>query len=168
MSIPSEEDQRRYWRLNWLSSVQAFCDTDVQQSRWCDPQEPNPHYSFVECMCCYFDDAFVGEENAYLKLIERGHLTRDEASSVEEFHSLADAYQSPTQDDYDVKAILSDPAWHLVVSAAQNARHQLLRVLTEPDERRAIMQPLQWEKRGSVWSASFTSLSESDDRSGAR
>ncbi|MEO9468741.1 hypothetical protein [Parasphingorhabdus sp.] len=167
MSIPSEEDQRRNWRLSWLSYIQAFCDTDVQQSRWLDPQERNPHYSFVECMCCYFDDALAGDDNAYQQRVERSHLNRDEASAVKEFHDLADAYNSPTNDDYDVKAILADPFWQAVVNAAQEARRRLLILLTEPDERRAIMEPLQWEDRGKGWSTSFLRPSKTDDKNGA-
>ncbi len=164
MAIPSDEDQRRYWRLNWLSSIQAFSDTEVQQTRWLDPQERNPHYSFVECMCCYFDDAFVGEDKAYQRLIERGHLSRDEVAAVAEFHALVDTYQSPNNDDYDNKAILSDPAWQSVTDAAQSARRRLICLLTDPNEQRAIMLPLQWEKKGNVWSSSFVPSSETDDK----
>ncbi len=156
MSEPSEVDQRHYWRLRWLSSIQAFSDSETQQTRWLDPQERNPHYSFVECMCSYFDDAFMGDENAFDRRIQRGHVTVEEVAAVEDFHALADAYQSPERDDYDNAAILADPEWHAVVDAAEQAKQRLLPLLKEPAEREALMQPLHWNKEGRRWSADLT------------
>lgn len=156
MSEPSQKDQRRHWRMMWLSSLQAFSDDETQQSRWLDPEERNPAYSYVECMCSYFDDAFMGDEDAFQRRIRRGHLTEEEAAAVEQFHALADAYESPGGDDYDNAAILSDPKWHAVVDAAEQAKQRLLPLLKEPAEREALMQPLHWNEEGRGWSADLT------------
>ena len=59
MDTPNDEEQRINWRWQWLSAIQAFADIELQRRRWTDPHERNPHYSFVECMCSYFDDAFM-------------------------------------------------------------------------------------------------------------
>jgi hypothetical protein len=145
MHIPSEAEQRRHWRLMWLSSLQAFGDSETQQKRWLDPMERNPHYSLVECMCCYFDDAFLGEENAYEKRLDRGHITAEEAAAVADFHSLAKAYKSPSGDDWDAEAVLHDPGWRNVVDAARRAQERLQPLLTDSTEVAALTQPLQWE-----------------------
>ena len=151
----TEADQRHYWRLRWLSSLQAFTDAPFQTSKWADPQEANPHYSFVECMCCYFDDADLSDKGSYGRRIERGYLTLEEASAVADFHLLADQYRSPGQNDYNAKAILSDPAWRNVVEAAQSAQARLLRLLTSPYEVAALTRPMVWEKLGWGFQASY-------------
>lgn len=137
----TQPEQRHYWRLRWLSSLQEFTDTAVQTTRWADPEETNPHYSFVECMCCYFDDADLAEQDSYQRRIAGGYLTSSEADAVAEFHLLADQYHSPGRDDYDVNAILSDPAWLGVVKAAQRAQACLLLLLSNPFEVAALTKP---------------------------
>jgi len=158
-SIPSEEEQRRHWRLLWLSSIQAFSDRETQTSRWLDPNERNPHYSFVECMCAYFDDAYLREENGYERRLERGHLTKTEFEAVAQFHSKADAYKSPGGDDYDTSSILQDSNWQAVVDAAQSAQQRLLPLLTDPLERDALTRPLVWRQASQSFHADLVGSS---------
>lgn len=140
----SEHEERKFWRLRWLSSLQAFVDPAVQSARWTDPNEGNPHFSFVECMCCYFDDADLRDQGAYARRIARGYVSEEEADVVAEFHQLADEYSPPKNDDYDVPAILTDPNWQAIVSTAQRTQVRLLDLLTDADEVAAL-------KRSSVW-----------------
>lgn len=151
----TETEQRQYWRLHWLSSLQEFTDISVQTTRWVNPEETNPHYSFVECMCCYFDDADLAEQESYERRIAGGYLTPEEASAVAEFHLLADQYHSPGGDDYDTAAILSDPAWRKVVEAAQRAQARLLLLLTDAIEVSALTNPRIWEKDGNGFQAHY-------------
>ena len=152
-AIEEEQNQRRHWRLRWLGSLQAFSDNETQKSRWLDTTERNPHFSFVECMCSYFDDAYLGEEDAYARRLARGHLSTNEAVAVSDFHALAQRYESPNGDDYDAEAVLGDPNWKKVVEAAQHARHRLLPLLTDSTERAALTQPLHWEERDGAFYA---------------
>ena len=145
---PTEEDFRRWWRMRWLSSIQAFADSGTQKARWLDPEERNPHYSFVECMCWYFDDAYLGEDDAYRKRKERGQISVADIEAVADFHRLASAYHPPKDDHYDVAAILSDPAWEVVVAAAQAAQQALLSLLSNEIEIDALTRPLKWESQG--------------------
>ena len=137
----------------WLSSIQAFSDSDTQRTRWLDPAERNPHFSFVECMCSYFDDAYLGEDDAYQKQLAAGKLSEEEVAAVAEFHAMADCYDSPNDDDWDTKAILEDAKWQAVVDAAQRAQWRLLPLLTDSTERDALIQPLDWEERSGTYSA---------------
>ena len=93
-------------------------------------------------MCCYFDDALLSDHDAYERMIANRYVTQEEASAVADFHSLADQYHSPGRDDYDTPAILSDPAWHKVVEAAQLAQSSLLPLLTNAFEVAALSDPL--------------------------
>ncbi len=143
--------------MMWLSSIQAFSDSETQKTRWLDPAERNPHFSFVECMCSYFDDAYLGEADAYRKRLVAGKLSENEVAAVAEFHAVADRYKSPSDDDWDTQAILKDPEWKAVVEAAQRAQERLLSLLTDSTERDALTQPLDWDERGGTYSADLIS-----------
>jgi len=154
--VPPEEEQRRYWRLLWLSSIQAFADSETQRVRWLDPQERNPYYSDVECMCGYFDDANLGEEDAYEKRLASGRVSSAEIDAVAGFHMLAAAYASPGGKDWDIQAILKDPAWQNLIGAAQDAQRLLLSLLSDPAEREALTRPLAWEEYNGTFRAALT------------
>lgn len=51
----ANDELRRNWRRNWLGSVQELADIDTQRRLWLDLNVRNRHYSFVECLSCYFD-----------------------------------------------------------------------------------------------------------------
>ena len=154
MEAIGEDEQRRHWRLVWLSAIQAFADHDTQKRRWTDPRERNPAYSFVECMCGYFDDAYMCEDDAFERRISSGRLTREEANAVTEFHVVAEAYRSPNGDDYDAKAILADPAWQNVVAMAQSSQNRLMDLLSDQCEVEALFRPLDWfEESGTFYQA---------------
>ena len=142
--------------MQWLSSIQAFGDSETQKTRWLDPAERNPHYSFVECECCYFDDAYLCEADAYEKRKARGMITTAEIDAVADFHRLAIAYQPPNDDHYDVAAILGDPAWGEVVAAAQAARETLLPLLDNEIEVDALTRPVLWVPDGNGYCADLT------------
>lgn len=130
---------RTNWRLNWLGSIQEFADIDEQRAKWLDYSNPSPHYCFIEYMCCYFDElGFTRHDNSYAWAIENNLVSEVEAAAVAEFHQLADVYECPSRDSTEPE-ILADPEWLKVVSAAQNARRQLLDLLNSPRERDILM-----------------------------
>lgn len=149
----TDDDNRRHWRLVWLSSLQAFGDRDVQEARWLDKKEPNPHFSFVECMCCYFDDAFLAQDDAYEKKRAAGYVSEAEVAAVADFHALADRYKSPDGEDWDAHRIVSDPKWQEVVHAAQVAQKNLLSLIADGAERAALSGPLAWNADGGTFKA---------------
>ena len=122
--------RRKNWRRNWLDAIAYFKDVKTQQRRWLDPTQINPHWSFVEIMCGYFDDCSL--DLGYQFWIDKNHLTVQEAAAVYCFHSLASAYKAPNGDDYDHKAILADPKWHAVCAhcaGQDSAWHCLVELL---------------------------------------
>lgn len=152
----SEAEQCRHWRLLWLSAIQAFADSDTQHRRWTDPQERNPAYSYVECMCTYFDDAYMGEEHAFECRILSGRMSRQEAAATTDFHFAADAYRPPNEDAYDIDAILADPAWQNVVALAQACQRRLIDLLSDQNEIDALSRPLEWSEGNGIFRAATT------------
>ncbi len=51
------------------------------------------------------------------------------------------AHSDPQGDDYDNAAVLDDPAWHAVVTAAERAKHELLSTVTDHSERQMLLRP---------------------------
>src|SRR3954467_5832136 len=104
--MSTDQELRRTWRTNWLSSIQEFADDEAQCRLWLDTTKTNPHFSFVEYFCCYFDEIGLSEGGYEWGLIQ-DLLTEAGVAAVANFHKVADAYDSPT-DDYDHQAILAD------------------------------------------------------------
>lgn len=144
---------RRHWRLLWLSSIQAFSDAQTQKQRWLDTTERNPHFSFVECRASYFEDVQMGEEKAFDQRLAEGYLSPEEVEATKPFHALAERYRGPTDDHYDLRAIINDPVWNAVVQAAQAAKERLLGLIGDGDERNALSQPVHWEERNGAFYA---------------
>jgi hypothetical protein len=129
-------DLRRSWRLNWLGSIHEFADYAAQRRHWLDPNNRNPHFSFVEYMCCYFDDLDLSN-SGYEPIQNKGFLSASEVDAVRDFHAAANAYSSPT-DDYDNQAILDDPNWQVVVRLAAIAKARLHILIVDPVEINAL------------------------------
>jgi len=130
---------RKHWRPRWLSSIQEFADYDKQRARWLDATNTNPHWSFIEIMCSYFDDCVL--RGGYADAIRHGLVSPAEAEAVTDFHSLAGAYNSPRNDDDDNAAVLADPEWLRVVESARVAQSKLARLVTDESERKLLLEP---------------------------
>ena len=139
--MSAEQDERREWRLLWLSSMQAFADSYTQMTRWPAATKAKPRFSFVGCMSGYFDEAYLREPDAYNTRLAAGQVSSAEVAAVSRFHSLAESYESPTEDDWNSEAILRDPKWQEVVAAAQDAQQRLLSLLTDETEKDALTKP---------------------------
>lgn len=128
-----------------MRSIQEFSDLKTQRRLWLDPNASNPHYTFVEYMCCYFDGlAFFDDPTSlsqhYTVAREQGLVNADEAAAAEPFHAILATYAAPGNDDYDHQAILADPKWGEVVAAAKSAQSALLPLIRDAGERRELME----------------------------
>jgi len=84
----------------------------------------------------YFDD--LGLRAGYEDLIASGNVTKAEATILRTLHAGLSTYESPSGDDYDHAAILSDPKWLAIVFLAAQARQQLLDLPFSEADRRAL------------------------------
>jgi len=135
--MTEQTDLRRTWRQNWLGCLQDFADGDVQRRMWLDPQNQNPHWSYIEFMCSYFDDTLHGDD--YDWAIEQGFVTQEEVDAIAALHHLLTAHQAPGGNDHDNERILNDPAWRLIVEEAKQATGKLALLLSEPAERTILL-----------------------------
>lgn len=132
------------WRANWLSAIQELADLEMQRATWLNPHNRNPHYSFIEYVTVYFDDLNLGETaGGYPARVAEQLLSDEEAAAAFRLHAMLDAYKSPT-DDYDHQAILDDPAWHGVVTAAQEAQAGLSHLIVLRGERANLLRPSEY------------------------
>lgn len=137
--MTDNRELRRNWRTNWLNSIQEFADDALQRRLWLDRTNTNPHFSFVEYMCCYFDGLRLSD-GGYEWALSQNLISRDEVAAVAQFHQTADNYESPTN-DYDHEAILADPRWSEVVQAAKRSQAVLVGLIQDPRERQLLLEP---------------------------
>ena len=105
----SDEELQNLWRVRWKSSIEELTSIEHQRKTWLDAAKPSVHYTFVEFMCCYFDDLLCGI--SYSQLIENLYVSGQENDAVIEWHTALDSYNSPLNNDYNDAEILIDPEW---------------------------------------------------------
>lgn len=130
-----EEDLKiiKGWRFNWLTSLLALADLEFQKERWLDKKITCPAWTYVEFMCCYFDDCNVAR-SGYEWCIEAGYLSRDEYECIKDFHNALYAYKEPNDDSYDHEAIVNDQKWQDIVSLGKHSVEKLRQLITDPEE----------------------------------
>lgn len=110
----SDEELSKLWRVRWKASIEELTSLEHQRETWLNASKPSAHYSFVEFMCCYFDDLLCGLN--YGQLVENGYVSEQEKAILIEWHTALDSYNSPQNEDYDDSAILNDPNWNRIVA----------------------------------------------------
>jgi hypothetical protein len=101
---------------------------------WLDPANQNPHWSFVEFVCSYPDDAQL------LQAQKEGWLDGDEFAIVSGLRETLLAYTPPGRDYYCHAAILEDPSWQAVIESAERTRERLLSRPISERERIALVE----------------------------
>jgi hypothetical protein len=129
---------RRTWRLQWLGSIEEFTNIEIQRRAWLNADHTNPHYSYTEYRCCYFDDLGLSGDQGYATCLTEGFICEDEFQAVSGFHQALSNYMPPPGEGFEGQRILADPAWEAVVEAAKACREELLRILTDPQEITAL------------------------------
>ena len=84
----SDEELLTLWRVRWKSSIEELTSLEYQRKTWLDAEKPSVHYTFVEFMCCYFDDLLCGL--SYNQLVENGYVSECEKATVMEWHTALD------------------------------------------------------------------------------
>ncbi len=86
---------KEIWRKRWLDSINELTSFEVQTKSWQDIENRNPHWSFVEFMCCYFDDLLCYNYTFY---IENNWISKQEYIIIKDWHKSLDNYKSPNGD----------------------------------------------------------------------
>ncbi len=124
-------NQKKLWRDRWLSCINELTSFELQLKSWVDKSNTNPHWSFVEFMCSYFDD--LGIDNNYEHQLEQDWITKSELDTIQPWHELLDKYNSPTNDDYDVKGILNDKKWLLITEEGVKMKNKLSKIISKEE-----------------------------------
>jgi len=125
-------NDKNLWRARWLGCINELTSLDLQKKSWLDKTHSNPHWSFVEFMCNYFDDLAIDENYKYQ--LDKGWVTKKEYEIIEGWHIALDKYNSPKNDDYDNEAILNDPKWIEVLQSGRTIRNELTITLNETEK----------------------------------
>jgi hypothetical protein len=128
----NQAELRRVLRQNWLNCLRDFADQDVQLRTWLDPENRNPHWSYVEFMCCYFHDTLAG--GGYGRAIAEGLVTDREAATVASLHHLLESYKPPGGNQYNHEKILRDKAWNEIIDEAKRSLGNLAALLDDQIE----------------------------------
>ncbi|WP_139252373.1 hypothetical protein [Hymenobacter psychrotolerans] len=120
-------EQRNLWRARWLDSIAELTNLDLQLNMWLDESNTNPHWGYVEFMCCYFDDLILTK--GYQRFLEDTWVSVAEYDCLKDWHELLDNYAPPSNDNYDNRAILNDAEWRRIVALGLAAKEQLINLL---------------------------------------
>lgn len=104
----------RILRAEWLHLLGEIADLGLQRRRWLDPENTNPHWSYIEFVSSYPDAGQL--ETAF----QNGWLTGREKQALTSFGEQLRRHKSPNGDDYNNAEVLEDPAWQDIVVAAQH------------------------------------------------
>lgn len=124
--------KKENWRKRWLSSINELTSIELQRISWLDKENTNPHWSFVEFMCCYFDDLAI--DDSYKYQLERNWVTETEYQIILDWHSKLDKYEAPNKGDYDVAKILEDKNWLRIVELGERVKERLANQLPENEK----------------------------------
>ena len=126
-------DQKKLWRERWLGCINELTSLDLQKKSWLDMTQTNPHWSFVEFMCSYFDD--LGIDDNYEYSIEKGWLTNNEFEIIKDWHEALDNYDSPKNDNHNPVSILNDPKWLAILQIGLIMKNKLSVTLNETEKK---------------------------------
>jgi len=138
--VNADPEFQHRWRINWLGCLNEFADIDLQRRMWLDPTNRNPHWSYGEIMCSYFNDVLL--ERSYVDLVTEGLVTDEEAITVAALHALLERHEAPSGDDWDNAGVLADPAWLAITAEARATNRRLAELLTDPAERQALLEQI--------------------------
>ena len=131
------------WREKWLFYINELTSLKLQKKSWLDKTQTNPHWSFVEFMCSYFDDLAIDDNYKYQ--LDKRWLTKKEFEIIKNWHIALDNYNSPKDDNYDNEVIVNDPNWIEISQLGFATRDELTKVLNE-SERQILNEEIDYLK----------------------
>ncbi|MGB1205857.1 MAG: hypothetical protein ACPG5B_09435 [Chitinophagales bacterium] len=115
--------QKQLWRNRWLSCLNELTSIELQKTSWLDKSTTNPHWSYVEFMCSYFDDLAI--DNNYEEQLKNGYISKEEYLIIKDWHIKLDNYNEPNGDCDNREAILKDKKWLRIVNEGFEIRKKM-------------------------------------------
>jgi hypothetical protein len=82
---------------------------------------------------------FQMSDEGYQEKIRKGFVSQYEHDCVKDFHRALEDYTAPNG-DYDPLAVLRDPTWQAIVEAGHRSIAELGKLITDPDEKKALLE----------------------------
>jgi len=123
---------RRSWRTGWIECLHGFASADFQRRVWVEGSIEDCVSSYVECMCCYFDDLAL--DDGYQPRLTEGLVSEKEVAILSAFHERAGREDVNALDDLSDEEILEHRAWREVVELAIAAWHALRAEFSDPED----------------------------------
>jgi len=131
------------WRNAWLNSINELTSHELQKKSWLISTPTNPHWSFIEFMCSYFDDLAIGDD--YKIPLQDNVISTNEYEIIKDWHEALSKYDSPKNEDYNNEAILNDQKWIAILHLGFKTRNVLADTLNE-NERRILTDEIDYLK----------------------
>uniref|UniRef100_UPI00404ADE48 hypothetical protein n=1 Tax=Flavobacterium sp. TaxID=239 RepID=UPI00404ADE48 len=122
--------EKEIWRERWLVSINELTSIDLQKKFWLMKDNENPHWTFVEFICCYFDDLSLDDD--YFDVLKCNWVSVEEFEILKKWHFELKSYNSPNDDDYNHELILTDKKWVELVEFGKKVNEELLKFLISP------------------------------------
>ena len=123
---------KQLWRKEWLSSINELTSLELQKQSWQDESNTtNPHWSYVEFRCAYFDDLSI--ESHYETPLKEKWVTQIEVDIISDWHSALKSYSAPNNDDYNHQAIVQDLKWNEIIELGMEAKKKLSEVINNEE-----------------------------------
>jgi hypothetical protein len=71
--VPANDETGKNLRAQWLGALGQIADLELQHRTWLDPANRNPHWSYIEFVCCYpdADQLEDGQQKGWLCPLKR-------------------------------------------------------------------------------------------------
>ncbi len=119
------------WRERWVHCIKELTSLELQKSSWLDLDSSNPHWSYTEFMCSYFDDLVIDYNYKYQ--LEKGWILLEELDIIKDWHEALDKYNPPKNNPYDHESILKDKNWLAILELGVTAKSNLAEILSEKE-----------------------------------
>jgi hypothetical protein len=123
--------EKNEWRKNWLNSIYEITSLELQEKTWLDNENTNPHWSFIEFMCFYFDDLSLSKN--YEEELKSGWVKEDEYLILKDWHDKLNNYNSPKNLDINDQ-VLSDINWLEIISIGTKAKSELYKIVSQEEK----------------------------------
>jgi hypothetical protein len=132
---------KEIWRERWLTSINELTDIELQKKSWLDFSNKNPHWSFVEFNCVYFDEILADFD--YAHYLEIRWINSNEYDIIYSWHDELDKYFAPDGDHYNHEIILKDKNWLDIVKLGLKTKKTLINIL-KLKEREILMNKISY------------------------
>lgn len=120
---------RELFRQRWLDDINQLTSYELQKKSWLDKTKKNPHWSYAEFICSYFDDncIYLG----YDFFIELNYISQAEYNIIKDWHNELDKYKEPKDDE---QSILNDQKWIDIVEKGRVSKENLKKIISNHEK----------------------------------